>query len=219
MTYAFISYSHGDGGYVDRLTKCLEDAGLYVWTDGGIDYGAQWSDVIAKQIDGCAAFVPVMSPRSRGSTWVRREILYAQQRNRPILPLLLEGDRFIELIDIQDELVSGGLLPGSRWIDRVRTLVTAGPSSEAYPNYENPYGSGAIIGRMTPHELWRYALDGWSPDARAHGRMVSLEMGEATVTADSAEWVDRIRAIVPNIIARFDYVLGAGVVTKIKVIG
>jgi outer membrane protein assembly factor BamB len=121
--YVFISYSHDDGEYVDRLKRHLADAGLIVWTDRGIDYGSQWSATIATQLDGCAVFVPVMSPRSRRSAWVRKEILYAQENSKTILPLLLDGSRFLELIDVQDEAVPDGRLPSARFIDRIRTLV------------------------------------------------------------------------------------------------
>ena len=121
--YVFISYSHGDLEYIEQLKRHLIEAGLTAWTDSGIDYGSQWPATIAKQIDDCAAFVPVMSPRSRESAWVRREILYAQEVIKPILPLLLEATRFIELIDVQDEAVIGGRLPGTRFINRLRTLV------------------------------------------------------------------------------------------------
>jgi hypothetical protein len=90
-THGFISYSHGDGQYVERLKRQLVEAGLTVWTDGGIGYGSQWPATIATQIDGCAAFVPLTSPRSRDSDSVRKEILYAQENDKPILPCCLRA--------------------------------------------------------------------------------------------------------------------------------
>jgi hypothetical protein len=119
----FVSYSHLDGAYVERLEQHLVEAGLKVWTDRGIEYGSRWRVTIEEQIEGYAAFLPVMSPRSRTSEWVRREILYAQEHHKPILPLLLEGTRFLELIDVQDEPVAGESLPSRRFIDRLRALT------------------------------------------------------------------------------------------------
>jgi hypothetical protein len=52
-----------------------------------------------------------------------KEILYAQENNKPILPLLLDGKRFIELIDVQDEPVLDGRLPSTRFIDRLGALA------------------------------------------------------------------------------------------------
>jgi len=121
--HVFISYSRRDGEYVGRLERHLIEAGLSVWTDSGIDYGSQWPAVIAQHIDSCGAFVPIMSTRSRESEWVQREILYAQENAKPILPLLRGGKRFIELINVQEEAVTDGRLPSTRFIDRLRKLA------------------------------------------------------------------------------------------------
>jgi hypothetical protein len=131
--YVFISYSHDDARYVEQLRQHLVTARLSVWTDDGIDYGNEWPTTIAKQIEGCAAFVPVMSPRSRKSDWVKREILYALDNDKPILPLLLSGKRFLELIDVQDEAVEGGRLPAKRFVDRLRTLVAGNDADASSP--------------------------------------------------------------------------------------
>lgn len=42
----------------------------------------------------CAAFVVVMTPDSYKSKWVRRECNYAEKRNKPLFPVLLEGEEF-----------------------------------------------------------------------------------------------------------------------------
>jgi hypothetical protein len=139
--HVFISYSHADGNYVERLKRHLEHAGLTVWTDGGIDYGSRWPDVIATHIDDCAAFVPVMSPRSRRSEWVEREILYAQDNNKPILPLLLEGKRILQLINVQDEVVTGGRLPSKKFVDNLRELAGMAPIETHWVLVEQPDGS------------------------------------------------------------------------------
>jgi hypothetical protein len=123
VPHIFLSYSHADVGYIGPLRNNLARSGLNVWTDEGIDYGAQWSTVIEKQIEACAAFVPVMTPRARLAPWVNREIDLAQEIGKPILPLLLEGRPFLALRDLQHEDVTGGRMPSDRFVGRLRDLT------------------------------------------------------------------------------------------------
>ena len=131
MGHVFISYSHKDSAYVDRLTAYFAGAGIEVWTDRGIEYGAEWVRTIDQQIRACAAFVPVMSHNSRQAAWVAKEILLALQLDKPILPLLLDGERFLELLDIQDEDVTGGRLPSPTYLARLKALTETAPAKPA----------------------------------------------------------------------------------------
>ena len=47
----------------------------------------------------------------------------ALQLGKPVLPLLLDGDRFLELLSIQDETVTGGRLPSDAYLARLRALA------------------------------------------------------------------------------------------------
>jgi hypothetical protein len=49
--------------------------------------------------------------------------LLAQENSKTILPLLLDGSRFLELIDVQDDAVTGGRLPSARFINSLCALV------------------------------------------------------------------------------------------------
>lgn len=99
-----------------RLAEHLRSRGLEVWSDGEIDYGAGWPEAIQNSIDSCAAFVVLMSLAGRRSDWVRREILRAQGRRKRIYPLLLDGEVFFEISDLQYEKVPRGVMPSDRWI-------------------------------------------------------------------------------------------------------
>jgi formylglycine-generating enzyme required for sulfatase activity len=92
MGYIFVSYSHDDSDYVKRLVDKLESEGFEVWYDGRTRYGDEWWDEIVKAINGCSAFIIVMTPASGQSRWVKREVMLADNLNIPIFPLLLEGD-------------------------------------------------------------------------------------------------------------------------------
>ena len=63
MGHIFISYSHNDKDYVEKLEKKLIDEGFDVWVDHRIDYGSQWPKEIQKALDACDAFVVVVSER------------------------------------------------------------------------------------------------------------------------------------------------------------
>jgi hypothetical protein len=115
MSHIFISYSHADSEYAHRLADALQEAGFEVWIDGRIDYGSAWPRVIQDNLDACAAFIVVMTPRAYASDWVQNELNRAKRKRKPIFPLLLEGDEPwlpIEVIQYLD--VRNGELPSSR---------------------------------------------------------------------------------------------------------
>jgi hypothetical protein len=138
-SYDFISYAREDREYIDGLVKALKAAGIGVRADHDIDYGDRWADVVRDRIDGCAAVLVVMSPAAGGSSWVAREIAWAEQQSKKILPLLLTGTAFFRLVDLHYEDVRGGRPPGAALIRRLRELAGhlsyhAEPLSERSPS-------------------------------------------------------------------------------------
>ncbi len=51
MGHVFISYSHEDSEYVEKLEKKLIREGFDVWIDHRIDYGTNWPREIREAID------------------------------------------------------------------------------------------------------------------------------------------------------------------------
>ena len=51
--YYFVSYNNGDHQRVGAIAKKLMDAGVPLWYDYGIEYGADWEETIAERIDKC----------------------------------------------------------------------------------------------------------------------------------------------------------------------
>ena len=91
MADIFISYSSKDKEKADQLTELLASAGLSVWIDqSGIEVATSWSKEIVQAIDGCKAFVVLLSPNSIASKNVIKELSLAAERNKKILPLDLE---------------------------------------------------------------------------------------------------------------------------------
>jgi hypothetical protein len=123
--HVFISYSRTDTAYVERLAAHLQAAGVPVWVDHEIDYGDRWASVIEAEISSCVAFVPVMTPAAGASEWVEREIHFAQQLGRPILPLLLAGQPFFRLATTQHEDVTSGAMPTPAFVARLGAITSS----------------------------------------------------------------------------------------------
>lgn len=64
-----------------------------------------------------------MSRNSESSEWVQRELIFAQQLKKPIFPLLLDGERWFQVINIQMTDVQGGKLPPDNFFDTVRSKL------------------------------------------------------------------------------------------------
>jgi hypothetical protein len=132
--HVFVSYSRKDSDYVRRLVQHLIAAQIPVWIDDAIDYGQHWEDVICEQVDTCAVIMPVMTPDSASSMWVRNELARARSRDKMILPVLLAGEVFFSLGHVEYEDVTGGRMPTPAFVERIRALVgAAGGPAPAVP--------------------------------------------------------------------------------------
>lgn len=106
MTMIFLSYSRNDIDTMYRVKQRLTQAGLTVWTDENLTPGTPaWAREIERNLHACTAVVVMMSPTARESRWVLRECTKAQQKGKPIFPLLIKGNPEdhipLELCDIQ----------------------------------------------------------------------------------------------------------------------
>src|SRR5262245_42327611 len=110
MSHIFISYAKGDIEFARYLRLLLQKAGFHVWIDErGIEPSDDWWETIERNILACAALVVVMSPRAQDSRWVKRELLLAEDQQKPLFPVLLEGKVWSRLADIQAIDMSAGL--------------------------------------------------------------------------------------------------------------
>ena len=124
MKHLFVSYSRQDAAYVERLVGWMRAHEIPTWVDHELDYGDRWASVIQTRLDEAAAVIVVVSPDSVRSEWVDREISYAQEARKPVLPLLLvRGTRSIRLTAIHHEDVTGGGLPSDQFAARARVLA------------------------------------------------------------------------------------------------
>ncbi len=130
MAHIFISYSHDDIEYVRKLASHLQEEGFETWVDMRLDYGSRWPHELQEKLDGCDAFILIMSPRSFASDWVQSELSRAKRKHKPIFPMLLEGDEpwlsveAIQYFDIRD-----GSLPDRKFYSALERVIKRGKPS------------------------------------------------------------------------------------------
>ncbi len=92
--HIFISYSRRDDEIMRRIAFFLRDQGFKVWVDHEklIPGTPAWEDSIEKAIKNAYAVIALLSPEAKDSEWVRREIAYADQYNKPVFPAFVRGD-------------------------------------------------------------------------------------------------------------------------------
>ena len=94
MVSIFLSHSHNDKPFVDRLADDLRKSGYYVWTDSEIKVGDYLIKKIREGIDNVDYVGAVISSNSVESEWVNRELEIAmnqeiEEKKVKVLPLRL----------------------------------------------------------------------------------------------------------------------------------
>lgn len=91
-TEVFVSHSHEDQAFTERLVGVLHRHQIPVWySDTDIQGAEQWHDEIGRALERCDWFILVLSPDAVRSRWVKREFLYTLGHDRfegHIAPLL-----------------------------------------------------------------------------------------------------------------------------------
>jgi iron(II)-dependent oxidoreductase len=144
MAHIFISYSRQDTAVMRRVRDTLRGMGFAVWTDEGIQPGtASWQQAISSAIEGASCLLLLMSPDSKQSEWVGRELSYAAAHRIQIFSLLLRGD---------DSTSVPFALAGSQYID-IRQEYEKGIERLALvlPPQTTPVAPPPVTIDATPH--------------------------------------------------------------------
>lgn len=92
MNNIFISYAREDARLMRSARDALSKAGLVVWTDAGLEPGTPaWEEALAKAIKAAQCVVVLLSPEAEQSSWVNRELAYAENAGKRIFPVLVRG--------------------------------------------------------------------------------------------------------------------------------
>ena len=87
--FIFVSYSHKDGEEVFSEIGRLHRLGYRIWYDEGIDPGNEWTEEIARALEGAASFMVFISDHAVRSSNVRNEINFALNYRKPFLAIHL----------------------------------------------------------------------------------------------------------------------------------
>ena len=90
----FLSYSRKDEESMLLIAKYLRAQKIKVWVDNEklIPGTPIWEDEIERAIVNASAIVVVLSPNSKNSEWVKREMTMADQNQKRVFPVLIRGD-------------------------------------------------------------------------------------------------------------------------------
>ena len=98
----FVSYAREDAAFALRLKEALERVARQVWIDSAvIPKGAEWWARVEAGIESARAVVAVLSPDFADSTVCEREIGYAAEHGKRLLPVV---HRDLDGADVRPEL-------------------------------------------------------------------------------------------------------------------
>ena len=130
----FISYSRIDKNIVFPFVKRIEqELKTTCWIDSeGIESGSQFEEVIVNAIEESKVVLFMLSDNSINSKWTKREVLYAEDERKRIVPVVVDKKGLrkwfkfhfgnVDYIDINDEGQCDKLLNNlASWIGVERT--------------------------------------------------------------------------------------------------
>lgn len=91
MAQIFISYSRKDRDFRERLDKALVKNGYKTWVDeNDIPAGTVWDEAVENALNLCPLMLLVITPTSMASREVKNEWTLFIDKDKPIIPILLE---------------------------------------------------------------------------------------------------------------------------------
>ncbi len=167
MSHVFVSYAREDLGFVRRLVKDLEAAGLNIWFDEKhIPTGADRDAATRAGLEEAAYVLVVISPDAMGSSVVQQAVNFARDNDQIILPVV---SRFAPVMPALETLDWVDLSSNERytlnlsklvalWAGRTPDVVSA---SSTFSNVPVEVAQGRVVvpydmRHIIPYDLRRY---------------------------------------------------------------
>ena len=90
--FVFVSYAHADAELAYPIISGLQERGMRIWFDDGMDVGDIWDEVIPDHVEQCTAMLCLVSTRFTDSDNCLDEIHYAKEQKKELLILHLEDE-------------------------------------------------------------------------------------------------------------------------------
>ena len=97
--------------------------------------------MLQKEVETCAAFVIILTPKAYVSDWVQNELSFAQGEKKPIFPLLLEGKVWMSVSATQVIDVRNRRFPPASFYKKLEEVVQFSHS----PDRENEVVINEIV--------------------------------------------------------------------------
>ena len=148
----FISYKSEDSERIGEITRRLNQMGVPMWYDYGIEKGENWSREINRNIDECEAIVVFASKTlfAYEDTYVRKEFRLADIYEKKIYVVWLENvtkhdvnkqimDWYVDVTDLQGIKVAGQNADQVAWsiVTEFRLIKGMAPQPPS-PTYQQP---------------------------------------------------------------------------------
>lgn len=152
----FISYRRDGGEYTAKILKDrLEDLGYRVFFDVESLRSGDFNEKLYSVIEECQDFILILSPNSlercsNEDDWVQAEIIHAIKCKKNIIPIMLRGFQFPEILPEEIDIIrmKSGLESNSEFFDafinRLQTFLSAKPS------FKNRITQNIIFRRTLP---------------------------------------------------------------------
>ncbi len=178
----FISYSREDLQQIESFVKDIEQkADIKCWIDWtGIESGSQFEDVIVKAIDSVDIVLFFISENSINSNYAKKEISYAYNTNKRVVPIVLDGGNLrgwflfkfgdIDYIDIHQPRQCEKLVRNLRAWCGVKPQESKPIIPQSQPAAAKTYKVGDYYNE---NGMEGVVFDVW--DGGKHGKIVSLD--------------------------------------------
>ena len=202
--FVFVSYAHADDSLAYPLIAGLQERGVRIWFDDGMDIGDLWDEVLAKRVKQCSAMLCLVSTRFTDSNNCLDEIHNAKEQKKELLILHLEDEELPEIFQFRYSRFhalrlsaysdQGELLDKLAATQKLRCCIGGNQKPKESP--ELLYQKGEVFYKTKSYEeavkWYRKAADLGHPEAiRSLGSCYAMGKGVSQCHEEAVAWYYR----------------------------